>query len=66
MYAFPPDHQREGFWPRRMVQETTIHRVDAEQAVGWPVAEIEPAFAVDGIDEVLSLIVPALGADRRR
>jgi uncharacterized protein (TIGR03083 family) len=64
VYAFSPDHQRAGFWPRRMAQETTVHRVDAEQAVGWPVGPIEPEFAVDGIDEVLSVFVPALGARR--
>ena len=64
MYAFSPEHQRAGFWPRRMAQETTVHRVDAEQAVGRPVGAIEPAFAVDGIDEVFSVFVPALGAGR--
>jgi uncharacterized protein (TIGR03083 family) len=64
VYAFSPDHQRAGFWPRRMAQETTVHRVDAEQAVGRPVGTIEPAFAVDGIDEVFSVFVPALGARR--
>ncbi len=64
VYAFSPEHQRAGFWPRRMAQETTIHRVDAQQAVGWPVSEFEPAFAVDGIDEVFSVFVPSLGAGR--
>ena len=64
MYSFSPEHQRAGFWPRRMAQETTVHRVDAEQAVGWPVRAIEPAFAVDGIDELFSVFVPALRAGR--
>ena len=64
VWAFSPHHQRAGFWPRRMAQETTVHRVDAEQAVGLPVGPIEPEFAVDGIDEVLSVFVPALGARR--
>jgi uncharacterized protein (TIGR03083 family) len=64
VYAFSPGHQRAGFWPRRMAQETTVHRVDAEQAVGRPVGAVEPAFAVDGIDEVFSVFVPALGAGR--
>ncbi len=64
VYAFAPAHQRAGFWPRRMAQETTVHRVDAEQAVGRPVGPIPPALAVDGIDEVLSVFVPALGAGR--
>ena len=64
MYSFAPDHQRAGFWPRRMAHETAVHRVDAEQAVGAAVGAIEPAFGVDGIDEILTIFVPALGADR--
>jgi uncharacterized protein (TIGR03083 family) len=64
VYSFAPDHQRAGFWPRRMAHETTVHRVDAEQAAGRPIGAIDPAFAVDGIDEVFSVFVPALGAGR--
>ncbi|MET0324526.1 MAG: maleylpyruvate isomerase family mycothiol-dependent enzyme [Ilumatobacteraceae bacterium] len=64
VYSFAPDHQRAGFWPRRMAHETTVHRVDAEQAAGRPVAPIEAAFAVDGIDEVFSVFVPTLAAGR--
>ena len=64
VYSFSPEHQRAGFWPRRMAQETTIHRVDAEQAAGRTVAPIDPALAVDGIDEVFTVFVPALGAGR--
>jgi len=64
VYSFAPDHQRAGFWPRRMAHETAVHRVDAEQAIGRPVGPIEPAFAVDGIDELFSVFVPALGAGR--
>ena len=64
VYAFAPEHQRAGFWPRRMAHETTVHRVDAEQAVGLPVGPIEPALAVDGIDEMFSVFVPEFGGDR--
>jgi uncharacterized protein (TIGR03083 family) len=64
VYSFAPGHQRAGFWPRRMAHETTVHRVDAEQAVGRAVAPIEPTFAVDGIDEVFSVFVPTFGPDR--
>jgi uncharacterized protein (TIGR03083 family) len=40
------------FWARRQAHETTIHRADAESAVGVP-AGVSTAFAVDGIDELL-------------
>jgi uncharacterized protein (TIGR03083 family) len=49
---YGPD-QTVGFWIRRMAQETVIHRVDAELAVGQPVAPIPEDLAVDGVDEVL-------------
>lgn len=64
VYAFSPDHQRAGFWPRRMAHETTIHRVDAEHAIGRPAGPVEPAFAVDGIDEIFAVFVPTLAAER--
>ncbi|MEU0553614.1 maleylpyruvate isomerase family mycothiol-dependent enzyme [Dactylosporangium sp. NPDC006015] len=51
-----PD-QTVGFWVRRMAQETVIHRLDAELALGVPVAEIPDDLAIDGIDEVLKLFV---------
>ncbi len=49
---YEPD-QTVGFWVRRMAQETVIHRVDAEQALGEPVAAIDDEVALDGIDEIL-------------
>jgi uncharacterized protein (TIGR03083 family) len=64
VYAFSPAHRRAGFWPRRMAQETTVHRVDAEQAVARPVGPIDPALAVDGVDEVFGVFVPVFGAAR--
>ena len=42
------------FWARRMAHETAIHRVDADLARGYGVAGFEPAFAADGIDELLT------------
>ncbi|MBX7552190.1 maleylpyruvate isomerase N-terminal domain-containing protein [Streptomyces sp. NPDC048665] len=48
--------RRAGFWARRMLFETLVHRVDAEQAVGGRAgaeADIEPALAADGVDEFL-------------
>ena len=58
---FEPD-QRAGFWPRRMALETLIHRVDAEQAVGRRVGPIDPDLAVDGVDEMFEVFVPAFAA----
>ena len=53
---YEPD-QSVGFWVRRMAQETVIHRIDAELAVGVPVAAIGDDLAVDGIDELLKVFV---------
>ncbi|MFE9674031.1 maleylpyruvate isomerase family mycothiol-dependent enzyme [Streptomyces sp. NPDC006259] len=45
------------FWARRQAHETAVHRVDAEAARGTApeaiAAELPPAFAADGIDELL-------------
>jgi len=51
-----PD-QTVRFWIRRMAQETVIHRVDAELALGEASAPIPDDLAVDGIDEVLRLFL---------
>jgi hypothetical protein len=51
-----------------LVHETSIHRVDAEQAAGQAVL-VEPALAADGIAENLATYFPILTAaqplDRR-
>ncbi len=50
--TFLPAPSPRAFWARRQAHETTIHRVDAQLAVG--AADPVPAdFAVDGIDELL-------------
>jgi uncharacterized protein (TIGR03083 family) len=46
-----------GIWPRRQCHELTIHRWDAEQAVGRA-PSLEPWVAADGIDEYFRRIVP--------
>ena len=48
---YEPD-QSVGFWIRRMMQETVIHRADVESAVGPP-SRIDGAVAIDGIDELI-------------
>lgn len=48
---YVPD-QTVGFWIRRMMQETVIHRADVESAFGPPTA-IADVVALDGIDELI-------------
>ena len=48
-----------GFWIRRMAHETLIHRIDAEQAHGYE-SLIDPALAIDGVAELLEVLVPNL------
>lgn len=48
---YEPD-QTVGFWVRRMMQETVIHRADVESAVGPP-SRVADEIAVDGIDELI-------------
>lgn len=50
-----PD-QTVGFWYRRLALETVVHRVDIETQFG-PHSAIDEALAVDGIDEVLTLML---------
>lgn len=51
MWAWGADHHAR-FWMRRMAHETSMHRVDAELALGRQPA-LDAAIAVDGIDEFL-------------
>ncbi|HZU79144.1 MAG TPA: maleylpyruvate isomerase family mycothiol-dependent enzyme, partial [Acidimicrobiales bacterium] len=47
------------FWHRRMAQETSIHRWDAENAVGQA-GPIDTELALDGIDEALDMLAMRL------
>ncbi|MCG5212220.1 maleylpyruvate isomerase family mycothiol-dependent enzyme [Streptosporangium sp. KLBMP 9127] len=49
------DVGRVGFWARRQLQETVVHRADAEIALGVA-PMIDEAVAADGVDEYLSLL----------
>jgi uncharacterized protein (TIGR03083 family) len=57
MWAWGGD-QHVRFWSRRMVHEAVVHTADATMAQGLP-APIEPAVAVDAIDELLDNIPTA-------
>jgi uncharacterized protein (TIGR03083 family) len=51
------------FWSRRMAHETTIHRVDAEQATGGR-TPVPIELAVDGIAESLDVFLPMMAKRR--
>jgi uncharacterized protein (TIGR03083 family) len=53
---YGPD-QTVGFWIRRMAHETTVHRADAELAAGRAIGPIDPGLALDGVDEMLQVMV---------
>jgi uncharacterized protein (TIGR03083 family) len=46
-------------WPRRQAQEISIHRFDAQSAVGTT-DPIDPDLASDGIDEYFEVMLPRL------
>ena len=56
MWSWSPVKKVE-FVPRRMAQETAVHRWDAENAVGDP-SDLDGDLAIDGIDELLFLFLP--------
>ncbi|MDJ1133895.1 maleylpyruvate isomerase family mycothiol-dependent enzyme [Streptomyces iconiensis] len=56
--TFLPAPSPLDFWARRQAQEVSMHRVDAEQAGGIPLSPVDPAFAADGIDELLTGFYP--------
>ncbi|WP_344219173.1 maleylpyruvate isomerase family mycothiol-dependent enzyme [Kribbella sancticallisti] len=55
-WTFSPDDKTSAFWYRRMALETVIHRIDAE--LGHDVVTpVDQDLALDGIDEVLVLML---------
>jgi uncharacterized protein (TIGR03083 family) len=59
VWTFSSTNRTASFWQRRRAQETAIHRYDAELAAATP-APLDPALAVDGIDEILTVFLPRL------
>lgn len=55
-WTFSPEDKTSGFWYRRMALETAVHRVDAELAHNV-VTPVDDELALDGIDEVLALML---------
>lgn len=60
---WPPD-QSVGFWIRRMAHETSVHRRDVESAAG-EVTPIAADLAVDGIDEILTIMLEGDWSEER-
>lgn len=52
-WSFLPAPSPLAFWARRQAHETTVHRVDAQSALGRTPGAVARGFAVDGIDELL-------------
>jgi uncharacterized protein (TIGR03083 family) len=52
-WTFMPGTSPLAFWARRQAHETTVHRVDAESALGEESSPIGTDLALDGIDELL-------------
>ncbi|GLZ34259.1 hypothetical protein Lesp02_64460 [Lentzea sp. NBRC 105346] len=50
-----PEQENYGFWGRRFMHETTVHRMDIQAAAGLTVDPVDEEVALDGIDEVLTL-----------
>ena len=59
--TFMPDDQTVGWWICRMAQETVIHRIDAQQAAGFPVTAVPDDLAIDGVDEILKCFLARFG-----
>ncbi len=56
-FTFLPAPSPLAMWARRQAHETAIHRFDAENAAGVA-SGFGPAFASDGIDELLAAFAP--------
>ena len=56
-HPFPVEPKVAGLWMRRQAQEASVHRWDAQRAIGLS-PTIETAFAADGIDEYWTVMLP--------
>lgn len=55
--TFLPAPSPLAMWARRQAHETAVHRFDAQHAAGIQ-SSFDPAFAADGIDELLAAFAP--------
>ena len=64
-WTFLPAPSPLAMWARRQAHETAIHRVDTELSAGVAVQPFAPAFAADGVGELLTCFVPRRSAKLR-
>jgi uncharacterized protein (TIGR03083 family) len=57
-WNWAPQAKKAAFWPRRMAHELSVHRWDAQLAIGRS-EPIETKLAADGVNEVLDSWLPA-------
>lgn len=62
VWTFGPDGSTAAFWARRQAHELTMHSLDAALAAGVAVSDallpLEPDMSGDGVDEVLTVMMP--------
>jgi len=58
-WAKPSGGDTAQWYFRRIAQETLVHRIDAELAAGVERNLVDPPFAVDGIEEMFDMFIPA-------
>jgi uncharacterized protein (TIGR03083 family) len=58
-HPFPVEPKLAGLWRRRQCQETFVHRLDAELAIGRTPA-IDTELAADGVDEYWNVMLPRM------
>jgi uncharacterized protein (TIGR03083 family) len=54
----PTAEKVAGSWARRQAHELIVHRMDLEATAGVPHAPVDPVLAEDGVDELLTIVVP--------
>lgn len=58
-HPFPVEPKLAGLWRRRQAQEASVHRWDAQRAIGLS-PTIDTAFADDGVDEYWGVMLPRM------
>ncbi len=64
-HPFPVEPKRAGLWRRRQAQEASVHRWDAQHAIGME-ATFDAEFAADGVDEYWTVMLPRMLIRERR